>query len=322
MRYILIILVFLSVGTNAQMVIKAHPNYIPLGAGNLLLDQYPNAEIAYSLRKLDKDYSGSAIRVRKDTTGQPEQDIGFTASGDLDTAALKSFLNARSGFVTTWYDQAGIGNAVQTTSANQPRIALNGVIDRKNGKPMINFDGINDRLAISSTTSSFNYLHNGTKSFVCFVSHINTSGVEYAFLENVNANPANVGTYVAAFGTFRFAHQTLRGVSPTYSVNNLSGNNVISTNQFIATINIDADDATAANRSEVYINGGAAIKNNTLTNSVSNANAAGNLTFGSSANGTFGFLNGGFQEIIIYRTDQSNSRTGIRDNINTHYGIY
>ena len=82
------------------MVINASAPYRPIGgAANLLLDDYPNAAAAYSLRKLRTAYTGAAIRVRKDTTGQPEQDIGFTATGDLDTAALKSFLNARSGFV-------------------------------------------------------------------------------------------------------------------------------------------------------------------------------------------------------------------------------
>ena len=34
-------------------------------APSLLLDTYPNAAVAYSLRKLRTAYSGSAIRVRR-----------------------------------------------------------------------------------------------------------------------------------------------------------------------------------------------------------------------------------------------------------------
>ena len=328
MRFTFVILLFCCLGADAQMIIKAHANYRPYAvavAQNLLLDDYSGAAAAYSLRKLDKDYTGSAIRVRR-SNDNTEQDIGFTASGDLDTASLKTFVGANSGFVTTWYDQSGNArNATQTTAANQPRVVNAGVVERKNGKPMINYDGTNDRLAIPSSSSTFNFLHNGTKSFISLVSHVNASGTEYVLLENINANPYYTGTYISTFGTFRFAQQNTVGVFPSsfgYSVNNLSGNNVISTNQFLATINIDADNPTPADRGEVFINNANAIKNNTQTSAVNSLNAGGNLTFGSSADGTYGFLSGGFQEILIYGSDQSSNRTGIQSNINTHYGIY
>jgi hypothetical protein len=35
------------------------------GGVNLLLDDYPNAAVAYSLRKLRTDYTGNSIRVRR-----------------------------------------------------------------------------------------------------------------------------------------------------------------------------------------------------------------------------------------------------------------
>jgi hypothetical protein len=145
MRLILFILVFLSVGANAQMVIKAHPNYVPLGI-TPILDIYTNAAGAYSLRKLRSGYTGAAIRIRKDTTGQPEQDINFVGN-DLDTNSIKSFLNARNGFVVTWYDQSGNGlNVTQATQASQPQIAALGSIYYENNRPTILFDGSNDIL--------------------------------------------------------------------------------------------------------------------------------------------------------------------------------
>ena len=43
---------------------------------NLLLDDYPNSAVAYSLRKLRTAYTGAAIRVRR-SSDNAEQDIGF-----------------------------------------------------------------------------------------------------------------------------------------------------------------------------------------------------------------------------------------------------
>lgn len=48
------------------------------------------ATAAYSTRKLNNAYAGSAIRVRR-ASDNAEQDIGFTATGDLDLTALNNF---------------------------------------------------------------------------------------------------------------------------------------------------------------------------------------------------------------------------------------
>ena len=57
----------------------------------LLLDTYPNAAVAYSLRKLRTAYLGSAIRVRR-SVDNTEQDFGFDINGDLDTTTLLDFV--------------------------------------------------------------------------------------------------------------------------------------------------------------------------------------------------------------------------------------
>lgn len=116
----------------------------------LLLSQISTkASGAYSLRKLNCTYTGKCINVRKgtSTTGTTTSDIGFTSSGYLDTAALKSFIGTSGGYVPIWYDQSGKGkNLTQTTAANQPRIANTGVIDRVNSKPTITFQDISDEM--------------------------------------------------------------------------------------------------------------------------------------------------------------------------------
>lgn len=65
-----------------------------LPSGTLLLDAYPNAAGAYSTRKLRTAYSGSAVRVRRDSDNT-EQDIGFTGN-NLNIAALTSFIGSEN----------------------------------------------------------------------------------------------------------------------------------------------------------------------------------------------------------------------------------
>jgi hypothetical protein len=129
---------------------KNHPNTLlfciflslpaTLLAGNILdMTGNPTATplVAFSVRKLSSAYIGNAIRVRRSSDNAP-QDIGFTAAGDLDTVALKTFVGSGDGYVTIWYDQSGNGyNATQGTAANQPVIVSGGVINRDNGQPSV-----------------------------------------------------------------------------------------------------------------------------------------------------------------------------------------
>ena len=121
------------------------------GGTSLLLDTYTGAAAAYSLRKLRTAYSGSAIRVRR-SSDSAEQDIGFTAGGDLDESALTTFCGAGDGFVTTWYDQSGSAiDLSQATVTSQPKIVSSGSVENVNSKPCVSFDGTNDFIEASAT---------------------------------------------------------------------------------------------------------------------------------------------------------------------------
>jgi hypothetical protein len=86
-----------------------------------MLDVYPTAAIAYSVRKLNSAYAGPCVRVRRDSDNA-ELDIPFT-NNKLDTAVLSSFCSGTNGTVTTWYDQSGNSkNLLQSASASQPLI--------------------------------------------------------------------------------------------------------------------------------------------------------------------------------------------------------
>ena len=125
---------------------------------NLLLDDYANAQAAYSVRKLRNAYTGSAMQVRNDSGTL--LDIGFDSNGDLDTAAILTHIGSGDGRVATWYDQSGNGrDASQTTLGLMPKIAAAGVVHTVNGKPAIDWN--TDNL----DTASFAPNPNGAYNF-------------------------------------------------------------------------------------------------------------------------------------------------------------
>jgi hypothetical protein len=137
----------------------------------LLLDTYPNAAVAYSLRQLRTAYTGAAIRVRR-SSDNAEQDFGFSGN-DLDTASLLTFCGAGNGFITTWYDQSVNGNnATQVAASIQPRIVNSGSLVTENGKVAINdyVGTLNYHLTLTTQVAgtdiySFNVIrYNGTNN--------------------------------------------------------------------------------------------------------------------------------------------------------------
>ena len=111
--------------------------YSKLSSGGFegLLNKFPGASLGLSLRLLDKNYTGSAIKVRRSSDNN-ELDIGFV-DGVLDTASLLTFAGSGNGFVTIIYDQVGSNNMTQDRAVTQGQIVSNGVVNLKGGKPCI-----------------------------------------------------------------------------------------------------------------------------------------------------------------------------------------
>lgn len=130
----------------------------------MIINPYIFSIIPDMYLSLDKrpGYSGSAIRVRR-SSDNAEQDIGFTGI-NLDTASLLSFTGAGDGFVTIWYDQAGVNNAIQTTASNQPRIVVSGSLELSNSKVCVNF-GINSDPWFLELPNGFLHLTNNLSFF-------------------------------------------------------------------------------------------------------------------------------------------------------------
>jgi hypothetical protein len=127
-----------------------------------LLDTYTGAAAAYSVRLLDKDYTGYCMRVREDS-GDTEADIGFDSNGDLDTAAIATHCGSANGYVVTWYDQSGnSNNATQSTAGNQPQIYNGTAVITENGKPAVKFwweSGNTNKLEMTSEASIEFFTH-------------------------------------------------------------------------------------------------------------------------------------------------------------------
>jgi len=116
---------------------KSNAGETLLSAGGFegMLNLFPNASLGLSLDKLDKNYTGSAIKVRR-SSNNDELDIGFV-NNELDTASLLDFVGSGNGFVSIIYDQVGGNNMTNTTANLQGQIVSNGSVILKNGKPCI-----------------------------------------------------------------------------------------------------------------------------------------------------------------------------------------
>jgi len=261
-------------------------------AVQLLLDLYPNAAAAYSLRKLRVGYTGDAIRVRIDTTGQPEYNIGFV-NNELDVATLEGYCTGGlDAFVITWYDQSGNGyNATQATVSRQPQIVSSGVVNTSGLKPTISTDGSN---ALSSNT--FN-LSQPLTFFL--VSKINNVVNNNYFYDSNNVNNRNI-TYVNSIGNYSL----FSGGSP-------ADGSIATTNRTLLTSIFNTPN------SYLYVNGNLDINNQ----SVGTETLQG-LTIASSYDEIKNQITADFQELIIYNSNQSSNRVEIETNINDYYNIY
>jgi hypothetical protein len=273
-----------------------------------LLDEYPGAAAAYSLRKLRTAYTGDAIMVRRSSDGD-SLNIGFSGNY-LDTAALKTFCSGTDCFVRQWYDQSGSArNATQSTSANQPQIVSSGNLILQNGKPSVQFDGSNDFLnRIESASNLFaanfsvfvvnNVTGGSTRKFLIETTSVG-SNVFSPGLEYNGVLPAKIQLFSGDTGTNVF----------TLSTNNFSGNiqRLVSALKNGTTIQ------------EIFVNNasqGSTSPSVTTTIDVTGYNIG---TFRSANDRFFG---GNMQEIILYNSYESSNRTGIETNINNFYSIY
>lgn len=257
----------------------------PSGSVPLLLDDYPDAVAAYSLRKLRTDYEGPAIKVRVDIPGTDPYDIGFDSNGELDVADLLSKAAGNDAYVLTWYDQSGgAGNdATQSVASNQPKIVSSGSVVTLNSKPNI-----------TSSSGSFLNLPLATvnRYYAFSTSSLsNTEGIDIS--NSVNS----YFTLIAESGSTNTTVNNANAIFNSFFINGVPESFTTRGNLYtlLSPQHLKYTDIS-------FILGGGTMR-------LGHFNAV-----------TFPMYD--LQEYIFYTTNQSSNRAAIESNINSHYNIY
>jgi hypothetical protein len=113
------------------------PVYKKVSASFLIDTLSVSPTYAYSHRKLRSAYAGKCIQVTTSAAGNATQDIGFTGGGDLDAAALASFIGSNTGYTNILYDQMVNSNASTINAVpNTPIIRNSGTNNTLNSHPI------------------------------------------------------------------------------------------------------------------------------------------------------------------------------------------
>ena len=300
----------------------------------------------YSLRNLSLSYSDAVVRVRKDITGNPEQD--FTAS-QITNGTLSNFLETlgtdahsqsvstqfedlsdvslicdcnsggtdeldafdalyENGFVSKWYDQFGSNDAEQSTANNQPKIwdASTGLVT-ENGKPAIDFSITDNNTFLEN--SSFQAL--GSSSRSVFIASNVFQVQNRPCLMYLGDNSGNGKVYAL---TLEYGVRVLGG-NIVYDISQEIDNDQLST-FILPEDNTNVEDVLAFKNS---------VNLSILSTTPLEIDTASGLIIGkyfTETVGEFASLRGSVKEIIIYNSDQSANREAIEDNINDYYDIY
>lgn len=270
-----------------------------------LLDVYPSAAAAYSVRLLKGSfYTSNAIKVRR-SSDNSEQDIGFTTSGNLDQTALTTFCGAGDGYIVTWYDQSGNArNATQASPGNQPQIVSSGSVITQNSKPTLQFVSG----SVSKLEGVWSQIITTESNFGVFAMNNASYNFGRVLSQSGNGNDYDAGGYIPMI-----RNGTSSAMCSFTSAGAIASSAITySTQTLFSSIHTGTQVANKVNNDSEVVAG------DTLNLTVTRTSIGGET---STSVGT-GYLDGTVQEVIIYYTNETANRTGISTNINTHYGIY
>ena len=270
-----------------------------------LLNLFPNASLGLDLRKINKNYTGFCIKVRR-SSDNAEQNIGYV-NNVLDTASLLDFAGSGDAFLTIWYDSSGLNNnAFQTSAGNQPKIVDSGSVILDEGKPAIFFSG-NQWLQTVNPYPTSQYLS-------AFYLASSTGDNQRVLDTRGTGTSGDVQGWQLKFSI----------VTPAATVVIDDGN--------------DNDVETIVNRTgrklaTILVNGESGGYLKEFTNSILQQSdtitdlidyhSNNVLTIGANSNGqNTQRFSGKLQAVILYSVDKDFEQSGIETNINAYYNIY
>lgn len=297
------------------MILSQHgilQSFVDTG-GNLYLNTYPAGMGGYSMYKIDKNYTGSCIRVRR-SSDNTEQDIGFDVNGALDESALLSFVGTGmgdNGFVVTWYVQGFTNNPssiynlnlTNTTAASQPSIVTSGSVDKYDNKPAIRFPVVGKGWGRAFNTSA-------------------TRPVSMSWHIVIKATGPSGGVIPVYAGSNQYAGVGINGSTSTLVYRDINGNGT----------STPPSSGTYKNGSLVTVNNRDQMYDQFYTTSITKftvwspyglapgSNWGPNIAFGAYNAFSAGFT-GYIGEMIFHLSNEVSNNTGETDNIKTRWGI-
>ena len=260
----------------------------PLFSG--ILDSYPGAAAAYSLRALSSAWlAGDVVEVRRSSDSTTQS---FTAAQVTD-GTLEAFCGVGDGFVSTWYDQSGNGNdATQATTTAQPKIVSAGALVTGG----LDFDGVDDTLnttLVPPTTATLIGVSTwDTTPSTQMIVGARDSTNERSYISQTSSGDIALGVGSGAVGTQA----------------------AIALTEYLSFGKYNSGD------NDIFVN--AIASGSSATASPINTTYGYNIGSLNDAGASSGFINGRIREVIIYDSDQSANRVGIETNINDFYSIY
>ena len=290
-----------------------------------ILDLYPSAYHAYSLRKLKSTYTGACLKIRRTTTTpsvtSTTVDLYFdvyntislnskvtNVSGTATTATnlgqfCASIVNGytnpdgvntnQSIFVVTWYDQSGNGkNVTNSSAANQPRLVNAGNLEIIDGSVGVRFIFSSSQgLFLADTSTSYNNMS-------CYVlsnsisATVQTSSYGQGFLGG------NARLFMPSGSAISY------DTSGTFPITGITAN----TDRLYELVCGPVTTSAYSNGVQSSVTSIASLS---VTNSVIRLGGNGSPII---------YLNGHVKEVIAFVGTPS--RTGIESNINTFYSVW
>ncbi len=252
------------------------------------------AAAAYSLRNLSASYTGNVVDVRRSSDDAEES---FTAAEVADGTLVTWVGAGNDGFVSQWYDQSGNDNhATQGTPARQPKIVDGGSLVSGG----LDFDGVDDYL--ETTQGYIVELSQNPASVFCVATPDNTNE-GYLLTEGDGTDPYSsnfiLNGAAALNDVTAWVNTELFGSG--FPASKTLGGFIYNETTFQAYLNGAADGAA----------GTAAVNPETSVQTYIAARA----------DGTTSFFGGKVEELITYKSDQSDNRTAFEANIGETYGI-